>query len=90
VAQTRQVLALVRRLAERGLGVLLISHNLEDVLNVSDSIAVLRLGRMVAQLPRGSVSSQQLVHLITTGKAEGVEARGAIDPADQERGARIQ
>lgn len=77
VAQTRQVLALVRRLAERGLGVLLVSHNLEDVLNVSDSIAVLRLGRMVAQLPRGRLTGQELVQLITTGRAEGVDTSTA-------------
>jgi ABC-type sugar transport system ATPase subunit len=69
VAQTKQVLALVRRLADRGLGVLFISHNLEDVLKVADSIAVLRLGRLVAQPARTEVSSQELVELITTGRS---------------------
>ncbi len=72
VAQTQQVLALVRRLAERGLAVILVSHNLEDVLSVSDSIAVLRLGRMVTQLRREDVDSGQLVELITTGQIRGV------------------
>jgi ABC-type sugar transport system ATPase subunit len=67
VAQTAQVLALVRRLADRGLGVLLISHNMEDVLKVSDSIAVLRLGQLVAQPRRSEVESRVLVELITTG-----------------------
>jgi ABC-type sugar transport system ATPase subunit len=69
VAQKKQVLALVRRLADRGLGVLLISHNLEDVLKVADSIAVLRLGVLVAQPDRADVSSQELVELITTGRS---------------------
>jgi ABC-type sugar transport system ATPase subunit len=68
VAQTHQVLSLVRRLAERGLGVLLVSHNLEDVLSVSDLIDVLRLGRMVTEVRRDEVNSQQLVELITTGQ----------------------
>ena len=48
VAQTRQVLDLVRRLAEQGLGVVLISHNMADVFEVSDRIACLYLGRMAA------------------------------------------
>jgi ABC-type sugar transport system ATPase subunit len=69
VAQTKQVLALVRRLADRGLGVLFISHNLEDVLKVADSIAVLRLGALVAQPERTDVTSQELVELITTGRS---------------------
>jgi D-xylose transport system ATP-binding protein len=71
VAQTKQVLALVRTLAERGLGVIFISHNLEDVLKVADSIAVLRLGVLVAQPRRQDVTSQQLVELITTGQSSG-------------------
>jgi len=69
VAQTKQVLALVRRLADRGLGVLFISHNLEDVLKVADSIAVLRLGVLVAQPEKTDVSSHELVELITTGRS---------------------
>ncbi len=69
VAQTKQVLALVRRLADRGLGVLFISHNLEDVMKVADSIAVLRLGALVAQPERAEVTSQELVELITTGRS---------------------
>ncbi|HWV02312.1 MAG TPA: ATP-binding cassette domain-containing protein [Devosia sp.] len=69
VAQTAQVLALVRRLADRGLGVIIISHNLEDVLKVADSIAVLRLGVLVAQPRKDDVSSRELVELITTGRS---------------------
>jgi D-xylose transport system ATP-binding protein len=70
VAQTEQVLLLVRRLAERGLGVILISHNLNDVFQVADDIAVLYLGQMVAQVRRDEVSHNQVVQLITTGRSE--------------------
>lgn len=68
VAQTAQVLSLVRRLADRGLGVVLISHNMSDVLQVADRIAVLYLGQTAAQVRRKDVNQQQLVELITTGK----------------------
>ncbi len=67
VAQTRQVLDLVRRLADQGLGVLLISHNMNDVVEVSDSVAALYLGRMAAQVPVGEVGVSQIVELITSG-----------------------
>jgi D-xylose transport system ATP-binding protein len=71
VAQTAQVLALVRRLADRGLGVVLISHNMSDVLQVADEIAVLYLGQMAAQVRRDDVNQQQLVELNTTGSLHG-------------------
>ncbi|WP_151082431.1 ATP-binding cassette domain-containing protein [Nocardioides cynanchi] len=74
VAQTEQVLALVRRLADRGLGVLLISHNLNDVFQVADEIAVLYLGEMVAQVSSSEVKQNQVVELITTGRATGYES----------------
>jgi D-xylose transport system ATP-binding protein len=74
VAQTAQVLSLVRRLADRGLAVVLISHNMNEVLQVADSIAVLYLGQMAAQVPRAEVNQQQLVELITTGRLEGAKA----------------
>ncbi|MDT7663461.1 MAG: D-xylose transport system ATP-binding protein, partial [Pseudonocardiales bacterium] len=69
VAQTRQVLDLVRRLAEQGLGVVLISHNMADVMEVSDRIATLYLGRLVADLPRRDLTHSQVVELITAGRA---------------------
>ena len=69
VAQTEQVLKLVRRLADRGLAVILISHNLNDVSEVADSIAVLYLGQMVAQIDAHSVNNQQVVELITAGRS---------------------
>ena len=50
VAQTRQVLDLVKRLGEQGLAVILISHNLHDIFEVADSITVLRLGQNVARV----------------------------------------
>jgi D-xylose transport system ATP-binding protein len=76
VAQTAQVLSLVRRLADRGLAVVLISHNMTDVLQVADSIAVLYLGQMAAQVDRDDVNQQQLVELITTGRLEGSDIAG--------------
>ena len=68
VAQTRQVLDLVRRLAERGLGVVLISHNLHDIFEVADNITVLRLGQNVAVYKRADVTQTQVVEAITAGK----------------------
>jgi D-xylose transport system ATP-binding protein len=67
VAQTRQVLDLVRRLAEQGLAVALISHNLHDIFEVADRITVLRLGRNVAVFDRHQTTQQAVVHAITAG-----------------------
>jgi len=69
VAQTRQVLELVTRLAERGLGVMIISHNLNDVFAVADRIAVMRLGQVVSEGPTADTDVQTVVELMTTGKA---------------------
>jgi D-xylose transport system ATP-binding protein len=69
VAQTEQVLALVRRLAEQGVAVILVSHNMNDVLQVADSIAVLYLGRRAAQVRRRDVTQTQVVELITAGRS---------------------
>jgi D-xylose transport system ATP-binding protein len=71
VAQTAQVLDLVRRLADRGVAVVLISHNMVDVLQVADEIAVMYLGRSAARVRRKDVNQQQLVELITTGELSG-------------------
>jgi D-xylose transport system ATP-binding protein len=73
VAQTEQVLALVRRLADHGLGVCLISHNLNDVFQVADEIAVLYLGSLVETVSTKDVTSNQVVELITSGQASGRE-----------------
>ena len=56
VAQTRQVLDLVKRLAERDLGVVIVTHNLHDVFEVADRITVLRLGQRVALLERAKTT----------------------------------
>jgi D-xylose transport system ATP-binding protein len=69
VAQTEQVLQLVRRLAEQGVAVILVSHNMNDVLQVADSIAVLYLGRMATQVRRSDVTQTQVVELITAGRS---------------------
>jgi D-xylose transport system ATP-binding protein len=69
VAQTEQVLKLVRRLADNGLAVILISHNMNDVFQVADDIACLYLGQMAAQVERQSVSHGQVVELITAGRS---------------------
>lgn len=69
VAQTRQVLDLVRRLAEQGLGVVLISHNMNDVFEVADRIACLYLGRMAAEVSTKEVTHGQVVELITAGRS---------------------
>jgi D-xylose transport system ATP-binding protein len=67
VAQTRQVLDLVKRLADRGLAVVLISHNLHDIFEVATRITVLRLGRDVGVYERDSTTQQEVVQAITAG-----------------------
>ena len=69
MAQTRQVLDLVRRLADRDLGVVLISHNLHDIFEVADRITVLRLGQKVALFRGARPTQQDVVHAITAGDA---------------------
>jgi D-xylose transport system ATP-binding protein len=78
VAQTRQVLDLVRRLAERNLAVVIISHNLHDVFEVADRITVLRLGERVAVLERSKTTQQEVVHAMTAGTLHHVP--GMADP----------
>ena len=69
VAQTRQVIDLVRRLADQGLGVVLISHNMSDVFAVADRICALSLGRVAADVEASEVSHAQVVELITAGRS---------------------
>ncbi|MFN8156809.1 MAG: ATP-binding cassette domain-containing protein [Candidatus Nanopelagicales bacterium] len=82
VAQTEQVLNLVRRLADNGLGVILISHNMNDVKQVADNIAALYLGRMAAQVKAADVTTGQVVELITAGRSGDIglqpEQTGAV------------
>jgi len=65
VQQTEQVLKLIGRLRERGLGVVVISHNLADVFEVADRIVVLRLGRVAAKFDASDVSREDVVAAIT-------------------------
>ena len=65
VAQTRQVLDLVRRLADQGRGVVLISHNMNDVMEVADRVVALYLGRVAAEVLKKDSSTTQIVELIT-------------------------
>jgi D-xylose transport system ATP-binding protein len=76
VAQTRQVLDLVKRLASQGLAVVIVSHNLSDVFEVADRITVLRLGRIVGVYERAKSTPTEIVGAITSGapaKEEAVE-----------------
>ena len=77
VAQTRQVLDLVRRLADRGLAVVIISHNLHDIFEVGDRITVLRLGQSVALYEKDKTTQQEVVHAITAGKLAHVPGMAA-------------
>jgi D-xylose transport system ATP-binding protein len=79
VAQTRQVLELVKRLAEQGLAVVIISHNLHDVFEVANRITVLRLGRNAGVFERDATTQQEIVSAITAGvatKVAGIEGTG--------------
>ncbi|MBB6349269.1 ATP-binding cassette domain-containing protein [Nonomuraea muscovyensis] len=80
VAQTAQVLELVRRLADTGLAVVLISHNMNDVFAVSDRIAALYLGRMAAQVKTADVTHAQVVELITAGRSGDLGLKNGVTP----------
>jgi D-xylose transport system ATP-binding protein len=82
VAQTEQVLALVQRLGEQGLAVILISHNLHDVFAVADRITVLRLGRNAGLYDRRATTQQEVVHAITAGtptKVSGIPMEDEVE-----------
>src|SRR5215831_382763 len=84
VAQTEQVLALVRRLGEQGLGVVLISHNLHDFFETADRITVLRLGRDVGVFDRRTTTQQTIVEAITAGvptKVAGIAPTAEVPEA---------
>ncbi|MGC2191309.1 MAG: ATP-binding cassette domain-containing protein [Candidatus Dormiibacterota bacterium] len=70
VAQTAMVLGLVKRLAEQGVTVLMVSHNLNDVFEVADRLAVLYLGHLVADGPASDFDRQLAVEYMTTGRAQ--------------------
>ena len=70
VTQTRVVLDLIKRLSSRGIAVLVISHNLTDVMEVADRVAVLYLGRMAAVAPADQLDTVSIVELMTTGRSD--------------------
>ena len=71
VRQTAQVLELIKRLRERGYGVVVISHNLADVFEVADRIYVLRLGQKAGNFKAGETNQDEVVRAITVGSADG-------------------
>jgi D-xylose transport system ATP-binding protein len=77
VAQTAEVLNLVERLREKGLGVILISHNMSDVMAVADRVAVLRLGRNNGDFRVADTNSQEIIAAITGATTNAVTARAA-------------
>ena len=83
VAQTRQVLDLVRRLADQGRGVVLISHNMNDVMEVADRVVALYLGRVAAEVKKSDTNTTQIVELITSGRSGsiGLAAQTAAESA---------
>jgi D-xylose transport system ATP-binding protein len=78
VAQTRQVLDLVKRLGHQGLAVILISHNLHDVFEVADSVTVLRLGQNVGEYKLAETTQQEIVQAITAGKLSKVPGQEEV------------
>ena len=86
VAQTAEVLNLVERLRERGLGVVLISHNLADVQAVADRVAVLRLGRNNGTFRIDDVSYEEIIAAIT-GATDNAVTRRAAARTEQETSA---
>jgi D-xylose transport system ATP-binding protein len=82
VAQTEQVLNLVRRLADNGLAVILITHNMNDVFQVADRIACLYLGQMAAQVGAKEVTHGQVVELITAGRSGDMGLRPEVAAAN--------
>jgi ABC-type sugar transport system ATPase subunit len=87
VAQTAQVLDLVRRLRDRGLGVMMISHNLNDVFNVADRIAVVYLGRLVVQDDTSKFDRQTVVEYMTYGGHDVKGERPGAGEGGAEHGA---
>ncbi len=76
VAQTAQVLDLIKRLSSQGTAVMVVSHNLNDVFAVADQISILYLGRLVAQGPASDFDTQVVVEYMTTGQSSQSEEAG--------------
>src|SRR4051812_29094795 len=78
VAQTRQVLDLVRRRGQQGLAVVIVSHTLHDVFEVADDITVLRLGEDVARFETSATTQREVVEAITAGKLSAVPGQEEV------------
>ena len=79
VAQTRQVLDLVKRLAEQGLGVIVISHNLHDLFEIADRFLVLRLGQSIGTYEASETTQQEIVEAITAGALSAVPGQEVVE-----------
>src|SRR5580704_7869277 len=79
VTQTALILELIGRLSSRGIAVLLISHNLTDVFQVADRLAVLFLGRLVTSGPLSDFTTDSAVHWMTTGTGPAAKSAAAQD-----------
>jgi D-xylose transport system ATP-binding protein len=87
VAQTKQVLDLIRKLRERGLGVVVISHNLVDVFEVADRIFVLRLGRPAGDFKAEQTTEEHVVSAITgVGEGNGNDETPSKPGEEEEEG----
>jgi rhamnose transport system ATP-binding protein len=80
VAQTEQVLGLIKRLSSQGTAVMMVSHNLVDVFAVAEQISILYLGRLVAQGPASDFDTQMVVEYQTTGQSTRANAPGVEAP----------
>lgn len=85
VAQTAEVLNLVERLRENGLGVILISHNMSDVMAVADRVVVLRLGRNNGEFLVRDTTSQEIIAAITGATTNAVSERAARRTTQEEQ-----
>ena len=85
VSQTALVLDLIRRLSERGIAVLVVSHNLTDVFQVADRLAVLYLGRLVSVGPAADYDTASAVDLMTSGATQRTRDTSANGPDSRTR-----
>lgn len=85
VVQTQNVLDLIRRIRDKGIGVVLISHSMPDVLAVADRIQVLRLGRRVAEFERAGVTVSDIVAAMTGAVDTPDQTPAVTDPSKEER-----
>jgi D-xylose transport system ATP-binding protein len=86
VTQTHNVLELIGRLAGQGIAVIVISHNLNDVMSVADRLAVLYLGTLAAVGPKGQFDTQSVVDLMTTGTSTRLAEQRLTEPGLTEQG----